>query len=73
MRQTCLIGGMGYSQICWVWASGLREPDLTVATRKNTGVNIKDVFTSKTKVEESDELRSIKKLNFSIDVCAREM
>ena len=49
MRQTCLIGGMGYSQICWVWANGLREPELTVATRKNTGANMKYVFTSKTK------------------------
>ena len=54
-------------------ANGLREPELTVARRKNTGANMKSVFTSKTKIEESDESRSINKVNFSIDVCAREM
>ena len=51
--------------------SGLREPELTLARRKNTGAHIIDVVTSKSEIEESDASRTINKVSFSIG--AREM
>ena len=43
--------------------SGLREPELTIARRKNTGAYIIDVVTSKSEIEESDVSRTINKVN----------
>ena len=43
--------------------SGLREPELTLARRKNTGAHIIDVVTSKSEIEESDVSRTINKVN----------